>query len=316
MPSPTTVSTRRFRADASSTNPDRVLLDCGEIRIGAFRCPVEHPEFGTAGPIEGYTVAFPRSAVWIQHDGRPPFVADPGVATIYNRGQPYARRPLARDGDRSDWFSVSRALAESLVATFDPEAAGDAAGPFPIASTRVPAELYYQQRLLFSRVIRGELSDPFEVEQEVIALLGAVFRPVLGRRHSTAGSTADQRELVERTRAELGRDPFARPTVRELARQVGASPFHLCRVFRRVTGLTLHHYLLELRTRVAFERFEQGGSLSRLASDLGFSSHSHFTAEFRRRVGTVPSTLRRELCGVTAGSGTSAGRSASGRPLS
>ena len=276
--------------------PDRVLHASDEVRIGAFRCPVDHHDFATAGPIEGYTVGFPRTAVWIEHADRPPFVADPGVVTIYNYGQPYRRRPLAPDGDRVDWFSVSRELAESLVADLDPEAAAGSRGPFPIAFGRIPTSLYCHQRALFNRIRRGELHDPFEIEQEVTVLLGTVLRWTVGTRPGLASVPSRRhRDLVERTRAALVAEPFRRSTVRDLAARVGASPFHLCRVFHRATGLTLHHYQLEIRTRLAIERVEQGDSLSRVALELGFSSHSHFTAEFRRRVGAAPSRLRTAL---------------------
>jgi hypothetical protein len=75
--------------------------------IGEFRCPVGHPAFVDSGPISDAVVVFPRTAVWIQHDGKRPFHSDPNVVTIYNRGQLYTRRPSSSDGDRSDWFALS-----------------------------------------------------------------------------------------------------------------------------------------------------------------------------------------------------------------
>lgn len=278
------------------SNPDRIIHATPDFRIGTFRCPVDHPEFSTAGPIEGYTVVFPRSAVWIQHDEGPAFVADPGIVTIYNRSQPYIRRPLAAEGDRSDWLSLSRELAVSIVSAIDPEAAANPAGPFPIAFGPSSAELYFQQRLLFSRAMQGSI-DEFELEQEVLLLVGAALeRAMLAGRPIKSQRSASLRELVETARAEIARDPLSRRTIRELAATIGTSPFHLCRSFRRVTGLTLHHYQLELRTRLALEHIEgPDQNLSRLAQDLGFSSHSHFTAAFRQRMGRTPSRARRQL---------------------
>ncbi|NOT06869.1 MAG: helix-turn-helix transcriptional regulator, partial [Gemmatimonadales bacterium] len=79
-----------------------------------------------------------------------------------------------------------------------------------------------------------------------------------------------------------------------LARRLGVSPYHLCRVFREATGTTLHAYRLDLRLRAALEQLDlPGAPLSRLAHELGFSSHSHFTATLRRRFGTTPSAFRR-----------------------
>lgn len=283
-------------ADRSFVNPDRVIYSTRDFRIGTFRCPVDHPEFSTAGPIEGYTVVFPRSAVWIEHAGRPAFVADPGVVTIYNQGQPYTRRALAPQGDRSDWLSLSRELAVSIVEAIDPDGAADPEGPFPVAFGPSSAELYFQQRLLFSRAMRNVI-DAFELEQEVVLLVGAALERAMlaGRRPPTRRSGAG-RDVVEAARAEIARDPFGRRTIRELATRLGASPFHLCRSFRRITGLTLHHYQLELRARLALELIEgPAQNLSRLAQELGFSSHSHFSAAFRRRMGRTPSRARKQL---------------------
>lgn len=278
---------------------DRVAYASPEVRVGAFRCPTDHPEFETAGPIEGYTIVFPRSAVWIQHDGRPPFVADPSVIAIYNLGQPYVRRPLSPAGDRADWFSLSRPLAVAIVRGIDPDAEVDPARPFPVAFGPATSGIYCRQRLLFTRLGRRPL-DPFEIEQEVIMLVGAALEAALDRRApgQCAPGTGDResRDLVERARAELARDPFGRLTVQELADRLAVSPFHLCRLFRRRTGLTLYHYRLELRARAALERLESDHpGLSRLALELGFSSHSHFSAAFRRSVGMAPSRARRML---------------------
>jgi AraC-like DNA-binding protein len=87
-----------------------------------------------------------------------------------------------------------------------------------------------------------------------------------------------------------------RLTLTRIAAALGVSVFHLCRSFRRATGLTLHGYRDEVRLRMALERLEQGeGDLTRLGLELGYSSHSHFTAAFRRSFGRPPSAARKLL---------------------
>jgi AraC-like DNA-binding protein len=277
-------------------DPDRVLRSTTDVRVGTFRCSVSHPDFPTAGAIDGYSVVFPRSAVWIEHEGKRAFVADPQVITIYNRGQVYTRRAIAAEGDRSDWLSLSRPLATAIVAGIDPAAAASEGGPFPVAFAPSSAELYFRQRVLFSRVRRNVIDD-FELEQDVTLLVGQA----LERGLPSGGRRADLRrgrlvELVERARETLARDPFKTWSVRDLAARLETSPFHLCRGFRRLTGQTLHNYQLGLRLRAALERIEGSDrDLSRLAQDLGFSSHSHFTSTFRERMGRTPSRARAQL---------------------
>src|SRR5262249_48871565 len=87
------------------------------------------------------------------------------------------------------------------------------------------------------------------------------------------------------------REPLA---LADIASAVGSSPFHLCRLFRRETGLSIHRYLSRLRLRAALELLpEYNGELTRLAVDLGFSSHSHFSDVFHREFSLAPSELRR-----------------------
>jgi AraC-like DNA-binding protein len=104
-----------------------------------------------------------------------------------------------------------------------------------------------------------------------------------------------QGDLAEAARTVLARS-FREPvTLDEVARRTGSSMFHLCRTFRRHTGSTLHGYRNQLRLRTALERAATPESdLTELALDLGFSSHSHFTAAFRKAFGISPSAFRRK----------------------
>lgn len=79
----------------------------------------------------------------------------------------------------------------------------------------------------------------------------------------------------------------------QIARAVDVSPFHLARVFKQVTGSTMHQSKLQCRIANAVVRLKHGDSdLTALALDLGFSSHAHFTKAFRERVGCTPSMFR------------------------
>jgi len=79
----------------------------------------------------------------------------------------------------------------------------------------------------------------------------------------------------------------------DLARSVHSSAFHLCRVFRRETGLSLHQYRTRLRLRSALERLAGGDrDTTSLALELGFSSRGHFSDSFRHELGLSPSAFR------------------------
>jgi hypothetical protein len=81
----------------------QVVFESGLIRIGAFRCRLDHPLLHEAGqPTNRCFFVFPRTAVEIQHEHEAPFIANPNVVTFYNPGQSYRRNAISREGDLID----------------------------------------------------------------------------------------------------------------------------------------------------------------------------------------------------------------------
>lgn len=79
----------------------------------------------------------------------------------------------------------------------------------------------------------------------------------------------------------------------QIAQAVNVSVFHLTRLFKQATGMTIHSALLALRITQAVQRLELGQKdLSQLALDIGFNSHAHFSWAFRKAVGCTPSDWR------------------------
>ena len=275
---------------------DRSIFETSAVSIGAFRCPVDYPSFRNTGPIERCLVVFPRTAVWIRHEGRRAFLADPSVATIYSALQRYERFPESSDGDRCDWFGVSNDLAREIVRDFDPGAA-ESDHPFRVERTASPSALYLRQRRLVARALTGNL-DALEGEEGVIDIVTSVITNAYDTHHRLTPpppKPARHLGLVEAARAELMRSVRANHSVSDIAGAIGTSAYHLCRVFSAFTGRTLHRHRTELRLRLALEQLEDpiaGSNLSAIAHDLGFSSHSHFVSVMRRYVGTTPSAVR------------------------
>ena len=85
-------------------------------------------------------------------------------------------------------------------------------------------------------------------------------------------------------------------SLESLAQESGYSRVHFLRMFRAATGRSPHNYLLNLRIERARELLSNPGlSLTDIALDCGFSSHSHFTRVFRQFLGVTPSEYRRAL---------------------
>jgi AraC-like DNA-binding protein len=273
---------------------DEVLFDTGQTRVGLFLARPEAAAFDTAGDPTLPTFVFPRSAVWIEHHGRRPFVADPNVVTLYNPGARYRRHLLRENGDRCDWFQVSEELfARSVRRLFPAEL--DLAEPFRSLKVRADPQLYLTQRLLTRYVRETASPDPRRVEEGVVALLGRVLQLAAGercRQPASRSARGTHKELAERARAQLDLRFREGPSLATLAGELNTSMHHLCRVFKRETGITIGQYQTRLRMAESLERIREGAHLTDAALDLGFSSHSHFTERFRKTYGVAPSRYR------------------------
>ncbi|MGQ0643715.1 MAG: AraC family transcriptional regulator, partial [Gemmatimonadaceae bacterium] len=229
---------------------DRVIYEGPGVQVGSFACPTTDPRFRDSGPTENHLVVFPRNGVWIRHAGSRAFVADPQVVTIYNRGQEYTRDQISPDGDRCDWFAVAPAIANEIACVYDARADQERR-PFAHEFSLCSPNLYMNQRRLFLRLARGSV-DAFEAEEATIAIVAAVIARSHGVRpwtHAADRPDEARRDLVERSRAAIVANIEQHDSVAALAAKLQTSPFHLCRVFRSVTGMTLHAYRLEVRQR-------------------------------------------------------------------
>ena len=289
----------RYQDIARRMRPlDHVVFESALAHAGSFSCPVGDARFHDSGPTDNCVVVFPRTSVWIRHSGSKEFVADPTVSTIYNRGQEYTRNVLSGEGDRCEWFGVAPSVALEIAASIDPHAYERPSRPFASEFAPVDAGLYLAQREFFLRLERGHI-DRVEAEETIIGLVTSVLKRASGvsrlPQHSRRADEA-HRDLAGRARSLLLTCIDDRIGLAGIASRLGVSEFHLCRIFREQTGLTLHAFRLEVRLRTALERLENPkADLSRIALDLGFSSHSHFTNLLHKRFGRTPSSVRQAL---------------------
>ena len=80
----------------------------------------------------------------------------------------------------------------------------------------------------------------------------------------------------------------------ELAHQVGYSPDHLARMFKKSFGLPLYQYVLRRRVeRAKVLLRDRSHSIAEVASVCGFATQSHFTVAFKARTGVTPGAFRR-----------------------
>jgi AraC family transcriptional regulator len=96
-------------------------------------------------------------------------------------------------------------------------------------------------------------------------------------------------ERVEKVVAVLREKLSGPPTLEELGRAVGCSPFHLSRTFSAATGMTIPQYTRQLRLERAAELLKSGKfNVTEAALEVGYSSLSHFSQAFHETFGCCP----------------------------
>jgi AraC family transcriptional regulator len=268
------------------------LLTTPSLAVGEFRCPPDDASWRETNVIgDRAHVVFPRRPVVIWHLGCEPVLATPNHAMLYNADQAY-RRQL--HGDRGD-DSVFVALPDESLELLAGAGAAVIGARTRIHATHVPTDrrTYLLQHLLV-RHLRARPADLLGAEEAATRLtLRTLAGPQSERAAGRMRTAAAHRRLAEAAKSELAVDVAAKATMAELATRLHTSPFHLARVFRAQTGFTLAGYRRALRLRTALERLPLGErDLTALALELGFASHSHFTASFAREYGVPPSELR------------------------
>jgi AraC-like DNA-binding protein len=82
----------------------------------------------------------------------------------------------------------------------------------------------------------------------------------------------------------------------DVARAVHVSPFYLCKIFKKATGLTFIEFRNRLRIESAMKLLQNPRqSVSEIAYSVGFQSLTQFNRLFRRIVGRSPTAYRCSL---------------------
>jgi AraC-like DNA-binding protein len=265
----------------------RTLFENERIVLGEFWCPPESRCWHGLNSVSAVPhVIFPRTPVTIRQLGREPVVCDRNHVLFFNPGQRFFRSLRSRDGDRSYYVELAPELMFNLARLTS----------FPFAFGPCDPDVFLLQRLAV-RHLREPSPDPLLVEESITESVGMALeraRCFHGLRAKGREATrAAHREIVDQTKELLAARFRERLTMGEIAEAIGVSRFHLSRVFRSSTGFSLHSYRNQLRLRAALERIADPETrLPALASELGFSGHSHFTAAFRETFGVAPSELR------------------------
>ncbi|MCC7292948.1 MAG: helix-turn-helix transcriptional regulator [Phycisphaerales bacterium] len=294
---------RHLNNDVAGCIIEENLFRSSLLSVREVRC--RHPRGGrgeeecTRAP----SLAFISRGVFVKHEGSRELVANANRVVCFNPRRSYRVSHPTDGGDICVSFTLSDELRHAL---------GETSGRMKDAWTQegidAPADAVCSSRTFarqgrFVQDLRRGLLRDVDAEESALALLESLARdngaepPRPDRRRATREA---HRAAVETVISRLAVHPTARVELSALARCACVSPFHLCRLFREHTTLTIQEYRLQLRLRAALHALAEGcEDLTTLALEQGFFDHSHLTRAFRRAFGASPRELRGPLARAT-----------------
>jgi len=269
------------------------------------RDPVEAP-----APNPSFAVTIPWTGAWTLRVGEDEALVDSTTVAITPAGHVGRYRHLTGTG-RSMIVAVPGAAAHDVL-----RGRGSAIGDRALIRPTDPAITGSVVDL--ARALAWAEPD-LALDEASLALVRAVLRGIrrVGRTFPSgaalvpgpssrggAARTATRRrhrEIAHAAAAMLSEELADPPSLDAIARATCTTPFHLCRIFRASTGLTMGRYLRRTRVRASVRwLLDTRASTTEIALELGFASRSHFSDAFRGETGVGPSTLRRRRSGRAA----------------
>jgi AraC family transcriptional regulator len=231
-------------------------------------------------------LVFPYRGVYLRHVGAEQAVADANHVLFFNAGEGYqVSHPIA-GGDAS----LSLTLSEQVLREVAPASVlneRQAIG-FRLQHLSIDSRAQALLAMLRHGLSNGTI-ESLEAESWALTLVSRTLGP---RKTRERGVNRPRHRLADRVKVLLASDLSRRWSLAEIAREIRGSPVYLTQVFQKTEGIPLYRYHLRLRLARALDLIARYEDLSTLAADLGFSSHSHFSAAFRQAYGRSPTAFR------------------------
>ncbi len=210
----------------------------------------------------------------------------PGALLLGNNGWCFECGHAHGVGDRCISLNVHEEQFSEVAA------AAGSTGRFRFSAPSLPASRKVLPIIAYMEALSGARSS-LRSEELALRLIERVIALMTGDRQTPAVPTGrEARRVVEAIR--LVESDAARPMeLKEMAAIAGMSKYHFLRVFRRVTGLTPHQYLISARLRrAALALASSRRQVLEIALDTGFGDLSTFNKTFRAAFGLTPTQYR------------------------
>lgn len=237
------------------------------------------------------SLVFTYRGTYVRHVGHAQSVAEANQVLFFNADESYHVSHPVSGGDASLSLVAHPALLSEVAPASLVKGTSDPA--FRPHRLRIDARTQALVAML-RYSLRESIAEPLEAESLALTLIQRALGPRTTR--PASGSFGSQR-MVDRIKLLLASDLTRRWTLSEIAAEVHGSPIYLTQIFQQVEGMPLYRYQLRLRLARSLDLLDRYDDLTALALEVGFSSHSHFTAAFRRTYGRSPSAFKRAALG-------------------
>jgi len=262
------------------------LLRTSTVAVSDTYCQGSHREAVAEEYTRTTQLVFAYRGVYVRHVGSEQAVAEGNQVLFFNATEGYRVSHPVAGGDAS----ISLIVSEPLLFELAPQAQLRKSSTLAFREQRLRIDARTQTLVaLLRHSLREGIAELLEAEGLALTLVRRALGP---RTTHSAGSTVGRQKIVDRAKLVLASDLARRWTLAEIAAEVRVSPVYLTQLFQQVEGMPLYRYQSRLRLARALDLLAQYDDLTALAFDLGFSSHSHFSAAFRQAYGRSPSEFR------------------------
>lgn len=268
-----TLIPQRFEAAAALGPQLQSRRESPLVRVLAYACPHHQPKRPQAASFPGPTLVLAQRGSFQHHGARGSQVVGPGSLVVGQAGEAYACSHEGGGGDCGLLFQYEPSLLEGL-------------------STKPHSGVLQAQPRWQALALTAQGPDALAADAAALALLEAAT----GQAQVPHQGKAQERRRAQAGLALLEARHHEAIGLKDLAAELGLSPWQAIRGFRQSLGTTPHQALMRIRLNQAQALLAQPElSVTEVALASGFGDLTNFLRCFKRHLGQSPGSHRRRL---------------------
>lgn len=279
------------------------IFESSIFQITDYRCSGHHHKGEEYA--EQHEIVLPRSGTYTRYDASGWAVADANQVLFFHQNQPYQISHPVQGADCSTIIVIEPRTLVDLLAEYDPAVEDRRGKPFPAGGMTINSRYRVALYSMLRHAQNNSFCERLAVEEALLCLMGELVAEVYtsigkdrpkrrAKRTATKNAYAD---IARQTQIVIGEQFQDQLSIGQIAQQVNSSAYHLCRIFKWQTGISIHTYLHRVRLLHALDQLAEQPhiNLTVLALNSGFSNHSHFSTAFLSEFGLTPSQFRAQM---------------------